>query len=82
MSKKKRTFEDDLKRLEELVRSLEQNELGLEESLDAFEEGTKLGEALMKELDKAQKRVAKLVKTEQGEFDLEPFDDDSEESDG
>ncbi len=42
MTKKKRTFEDDLKRLEELVRSLEQNELSLDESLAAFEEGSKL----------------------------------------
>ena len=78
MTKKKRTFEDDLKRLEELVRSLEQNELSLEESLQAFEEGNKLGESLMKELDKAQKRVMKLTKTEQSEFRLEPLDDEDE----
>ena len=76
MSKKKRTFEDDLKRLEELVRSLEQNELTLEESLAAFEEGSELGDALMKELNRAQERVAKLVKSEQGEFELKPFDED------
>ena len=79
MSKKKRTFEDDLKRLEALVRSLEQNELSLEESLAAFEEGTKLGESLMKELGKAQERVAKLMKTQQGEFELEAFDEDEKE---
>jgi exodeoxyribonuclease VII small subunit len=79
LTKKKRTFEDDLKRLEELVRSLEQNELSLEESLAAFEEGSKLGEALMKELNKAQERVAKLMKTQQGEFELTAFD---EEDDG
>jgi len=73
---KTRTFEDDLRRLEELVRSLEQNELSLEESLKAFEEGTKLGEALTKELAKAQERVMKLMKTEQGEFELTAFDEE------
>lgn len=82
MTKKKRTFEDDLKRLEELVRSLEQNELGLDESLAAFEEGSKLGEVLTKELDRAQERVMKLVKTHQGEFELEPFDGEEGDSDG
>jgi exodeoxyribonuclease VII small subunit len=81
LSKKKRTFEDDLRRLEELVRSLEQNELSLQESLEAFEEGSKLGESLMKELEKAQTRVMRLMKTQQGEFDLAPLDDEDEADD-
>lgn len=81
MSKQKRTFEDDLKRLEELVRSLEQNELSLEESLKAFEEGTSLGESLTKELTRAQERVMKLMKTQQGEFELLPFDKEDDTSD-
>lgn len=75
MSSKKRTFEDNLKRLEELVRALEQNELGLDESLKAFEEGSKLAQALGKELEKARAKVAKLSVDGQGEFTLEEFDD-------
>lgn len=71
-----KTFEDSLKRLEDLVRRLEQNELGLEESLKAFEEGTKLADALAKELEKAQARVAKLTRERQGEFALEEFNGD------
>ena len=72
MSKKK-TFETDMARLEELVERLENNELGLEESLKAFEEGMKLAGDLMKELEKAQERVRKLTRTEQGSFELEAF---------
>lgn len=80
MTKKKRTFEDEMARLEELVAELETNELGLEESLKAFEEGMKLAGALTKDLEKAQERVRKLTKTEQGSFELEEFEgeDDGE----
>lgn len=68
-------FERDLKRLEELVKKLEQNELGLEESLAAFEDGMKLAEGLAKTLEKAQERVAKLTGAREGELALEAFDD-------
>ncbi len=77
----KETFEDNLKRLEDLVRKLEQNELGLEGSLKAFEEGTKLADVLAKELEKAQARVAKLTRDRQGEFALEEFEGDAGDDD-
>lgn len=77
---KRATFEEDMEALEELVARLEQNELGLEESLKAFEEGMKLAGSLMRALDKAQERVKKLTKTEQGEFELKDFDGDDEET--
>ena len=59
--------------LEELVETLEQNELPLEDSIKAFEDGMKLAGSLMKTLEKAQERVRKLTKTEQGTFELEEF---------
>ena len=74
-------FERDLERLEELVRKLEQNELGLEESLAAFEDGMKLAEGLAKTLEKAQERVAKLTAAREGEPALEAFDEGGEEDD-
>ena len=73
---KRPTFEKDMGRLEELVKKLESGELSLEESLVAFEEGMKLAESLGKVLDKAQERVQKLTRGEQGEFVLEDFEDD------
>ena len=81
MSSKKKTFEDNLKRLEELVKSLEQNELGLDESLKAFEEGSKLADALGKELDKARATVARLSRDDRGEFALEGFDEGTGDDD-
>jgi exodeoxyribonuclease VII small subunit len=71
---RKTTFEDDMAKLEELVEKLEASELGLEQSLKAFEEGMKLAGTLMKTLEKAQERVRKLTKTEQGAFELEEFE--------
>jgi exodeoxyribonuclease VII small subunit len=72
---KRSTFEKDMGRLEELVKKLESGEISLEESLVAFEEGMKLAESLGKVLDKAQERVQKLTRGEQGEFVLEDFED-------
>ncbi len=76
---KKATFEDDLARLEALVERLERDELGLEDSLGAFEEGMKLSEALTKALAKAQKKVMKLMRDADGSPSLEEFDDDDGE---
>jgi len=70
---KRATFEEDMGKLEELVERLEQNELPLEDSIKAFEEGMKLAGSLVKALEKAQERVRKLTKTEQGTFELEAF---------
>jgi exodeoxyribonuclease VII small subunit len=70
---KKATFEADMEKLEELVEKLEQNELPLEDSIKAFEQGMKLAGSLMKTLEKAQERVKKLTRTEQGTFELDEF---------
>jgi len=78
---KKRTFEEDLARLEDLVARLEDGELDLEESLEAFEEGMKLAGELTKALDKAQERVRKLVRGRQGELGLREFDSPDDEQD-
>ncbi len=70
---KRATFEEDMGKLEALVEKLEQNELPLEDSIDAFEEGMKLAGSMVKALEKAQERVRKLTKTEQGTFELDAF---------
>ena len=76
---RKRTFEDDMEELETLVGRLESNDLGLEESLAAFEKGRKLVEKLTKALEKAEKRVLELTVDEQGEFALEELDADGDD---
>ena len=68
-------YEEALKRLEKLVAELDRSELDLESRLKKFEEGTKLARLLLKKLEQAKKKVEVLVKTNVGEMELVPFDD-------
>jgi exodeoxyribonuclease VII small subunit len=56
-----RSFEDDIKRLSEIVERLERGDLPLEESLQLFEEGVRLSRSSQERLDSAQKRVEELL---------------------
>jgi exodeoxyribonuclease VII small subunit len=56
-----KSFEDSIKRLNEIVQTLERGDLPLEESLRLFEEGVKLSRASQERLDVAQKRVEELL---------------------
>jgi exodeoxyribonuclease VII small subunit len=64
MSKKKSsdTFEDKLSRLEKIAESLENNEMGLEESISLFEEGVNLSKECLSILEKAELKVKVLKK--------------------
>ncbi len=55
------SFEDGIKRLSEIVQTLERGDLPLEESLRLFEEGVGLSRASQERLDSAQKRVEELL---------------------
>ena len=65
-SEKKKSFEESLTRLEEIVRHLENGDLPLDESIRLFEEGTGLVSDCTEILDKAEQKVAKLVKGPDG----------------
>ena len=75
----KQTFEQALKRLEEITLSLEGGDTPLDESLKMYEEGMKLIEFCNSKLNEAQKKIQKLSKTSNKDFNLEPFDDEVEE---
>ena len=64
MSKKKsvESFEDKLSRLEEITTSLENSEIGLEGSIQLFEEGVKLSKECLSLLEKAELKVNVLKK--------------------
>lgn len=64
-------FEDALKRLEEIVQILESGEKSLEESIQLFEEGMELIGFCNKKLTEAEKKVKKLSKDSNGNFQLE-----------
>ena len=54
------------KRLEAIVRQLEQGNAPLDESLKLFQEGTKLVQSCAKQLDSAEQEIVKLTKTADG----------------
>ncbi|MBQ1459706.1 MAG: exodeoxyribonuclease VII small subunit [Oscillospiraceae bacterium] len=61
-----KTFEENMRRLEEIVDKLEKGDAQLSESLALFEEGTGLVASCRKELDKAEQQVVKLMKGSDG----------------
>ena len=68
-----RSFEEALERLEEIVARLESGTIGLEESLDLFEEGVALARHCQEKLQKAQGRLEILTQDEKGEPKTVPF---------
>ena len=69
-----KTFEDNMQRIEEIVRAMERGDVPLEESLKLFREGTGLVESCNKLLEDAELQIAKIVtdangKPVEGEFD-------------
>lgn len=72
-------FEEALKKMEEIVKSLEEGELSLSESLKKFEEGAELAKFCEKRLDEAERKIQKLVERE-GKIKLESIEEKNEES--
>ena len=62
----KKTFEENMSRLEEIVSLLERGDATLGDSMALFEEGTKLVGLCRSELDKAEQQVVKLMKGPDG----------------
>ncbi len=73
MTKKNLTFEEALEKLESIVEKLESGEITLDDSIAAFEEGQKLVEFCLKQLQTAEQKVKKLSKDADGNFELNDF---------
>jgi exodeoxyribonuclease VII small subunit len=74
------SFEVAIKRLTEIVATLERGDLSLEESLRLFEEGVQLSRVSQKRLDTAEKRVEQLLSVdEQGRATTAAFTTTAEE---
>lgn len=58
----KKTFEESMARLEEVVKILERGDGGLDNALALFEEGTGLIKECSKMLDVAEQKVTLLIK--------------------
>lgn len=73
MTNQKATYEDNIKRLEEIVRCLEQGDISLEEGLSYFEEGIGLVRICQQQLDRVAHKIQVLTQDGQlkdmtGEF--------------
>ena len=69
------TFEDAMKKLEEIANELEKDNLDLDTSVKKFEEGMKLSQKCNKKLEEAEKKITILINGEEKDFTLK----DSEE---
>lgn len=80
MSEKKQqefNFEDKLGELEQLVSKMEEGDLGLEDSLKAFEHGVNLVKECQQALEKAEQKVKVLTS---GDGETEDLDIKSAEA--
>ena len=73
------SFEDAVKRLEEIVEQLDDQTLALDRAMALFEEGIKVSRTCAKHLGAALATVEKLVEQTPGVFSLEAFDQSSDD---
>ena len=58
-------FEDQMKKLEEIVEKLESNDVDLDDSISLYEEGLKLSKSLKEQLKKFEKKINELNKNDE-----------------
>lgn len=73
MEDKKFTFEEGMKRLEEIVVGLEKGAVSLEEAMELFTEGTKLSKDLQMILDRAESKI-KMITEQNGQVTAVDFE--------
>lgn len=76
MNQNNKTFEENMGRLEQIVRAMERGDVALEESLKLFQEGTELIRNCGKLLDEAELQVKKIMTDEAGNPAEEAFVDE------
>ena len=76
MNEKNKSFEQNMARLEQIVRAMERGDVALEESLKMFQEGTELVRSCNKLLDEAQLQVKKIMTAPDGSPVEEEFIDE------
>jgi len=69
----KTTFEQSMKKLEQIVQELESGDLPLEEAMQKFEEGIKLSKLCSEKLDETEKKITLLLQDQKGNVFEKPF---------
>jgi exodeoxyribonuclease VII small subunit len=70
----KQSFEKALEQLENIVETLESNQLSLEKALAKFEEGMKLSRFCAKKLDETERKISLIMEKTNGEIEEVPFE--------
>ena len=71
MTKKNNSFEDLLRRLQEISDQLESEDVGLDDSIKLYEEGIKLSKLCYKKLSQAELKINELKKENETDSDDE-----------
>ena len=69
----KKTFEQSMKQLEQIVQDLESGDMPLEKAIKKFEEGIQLSKYCTSKLDESEKRITILMKDAAGDVSEVPF---------
>jgi exodeoxyribonuclease VII small subunit len=75
LARKKLSFEEAMKRLEEIVSHLEKGDIPLEESIRLFEEGSGLLALCSSQLEEAEQKVMLLQRGDGEETEEIPFEE-------
>jgi len=67
------SFEDYLKKLEEIVQQLEEGELTLDESVRLYEEGMNISRLCLEKLNQAKQKIEELVIENGDKCSVRPF---------
>ena len=76
MDKQSKSFENNMQRLEQIVRAMERGDVALEESLKLFQEGTELVRSCNELLENAQLQVKMIMTAPDGSPVEEDFPHD------
>ncbi len=74
----KKTFEQSMKQLEQIVQELESGDIPLEKAIKKFEEGVQLSKSCSKMLEETEKKISILLKNTTGEITEVPFKPEDE----
>ena len=74
----KKTFENAMETLENIVQELESGDLALEKAMQRFEEGIKLSKFCSDKLDKTEKKITLLTGNSDNTISETPFLEDDE----
>jgi exodeoxyribonuclease VII small subunit len=69
------SFEDRLKNVEDIAEKLESGKLGLEEMLQAYQNGMNALEVLEKELSEARQKLSQIRQKSDGTLEEVPLED-------